>query len=289
MIKLATKETLDDLRKIWKTVFDDDDKYLDLYFDKNILPENSLIYYVDDKPAASLNMVKYDFAFYDEIIPCYYLTALATYPEHRRKGYMDALINEAHLIMYQRSIPLTILIPGEEWLYNFYTSYGFAQTFDANKDVIELKKIWDKTKNIDDAFALFDEKYNKGSFMIKKSKRDFEIILEEQKIYDFESKTLVDGMSRVINPSQLLRIFAKNNPKKKFTLRILGDKQLPQNNAYYTIEDGTVSKFNAAKADIEVTINEFSQLILGYNNDDLPPKFYFYFPKHKPTLSLMLD
>lgn len=289
MIEFATNASLPEIRKIWQSVFLDDNSYLDLYFSHYIKPENSLIYRENGKLTACLNMVEYNFSFYNETLPCYYLTALATYPEHRRKGHMEALICESLVIMLKRGIPLSILIPGEEWLYNFYSRYGFSQTFEANSEIIDLKGIIDKSVDMEDAYKQFDAKYNKDSFQIKKSKDDFATIIKESKLYDYITKTDLDGMSRSINVYELLKIFAKNNPKKKFTLKIFGDKQLLQNNGFYTIEDATVSKFLSAKADIEISIGDFCQLILGYSNEELPPRYYHYFPKHKTSLSLMLD
>ena len=289
MIEFATNTNLTEIRKIWQSIFLDDDSYLDIYFNNYIKPENSLIYRVDGEVAAVLNMVEYNFSFYNEILPCYYLTALATVPKYRRKGYMEALINESMTIMLKRNIALAILIPGEEWLYNFYANYGFSQTFESGSEIIDLKGILDKSTDMDEAFRKFDTKYNNSSFQIKKSKNDFETIIKEDRLYDFQPKTNIDGMSRSINVYELLKIFAKNNVKKKFTIKILGDKQLTQNNAFYTIEDGTVSRFMSAKADIEVNITDFGQLILGYLNEELPPRYYHYFPRQKTSLSLMLD
>ena len=290
MIEFATNASLPEIRKIWQSVFLDDDSYLDLYFNHYIKPDNSLIYKAEDgEVAACLNMVEYSFSYYDEILPCYYLTALATNPKYRRKGYMEALIHESMAIMQKRNIALAILIPGEEWLFNFYSHYGFSQTFEANSEIIDLKGILDNSTDLDEAFKQFDTKYNNSSFQIKKSKSDFETIIKEEKLYNFQPKTNLDGMSRSIDVYALLKVFAKNNPKKKFTLKVHGDKQLPQNNAYYTIEDAKVSRFASAKADIDVNIADFGQLILGYMNEELPAKYYHYFPKQKTSLSLMLD
>lgn len=289
MIKFATKETQPILRKMWQEVFGDDEKYLDIYFSKKYKEENSLIYFENDEPTASLQMWEYKFVFYDEIIPCYYMAGLATYPQHRRKGYMAALINEAFEVMKSRKIPFSILIPAEEWLYNFYANYGYAHTFEQDDTIIPIKKIVDRYKTREEAFEVFNKIYNKGSFKVLKDREQFDTIVEEQILSDFETKTNLDGLSRAVDVFFLLKIYAKNNPKKKFTIKVSGDKQIKENNAFYTIEDGKVSKFVNAIADFNLNIIELCELLLGHENEELPTKIYQYFPKHLPCMNLMLE
>ena len=127
MIEFGTNKTKPVVRQMWQTVFDDSDEYLDIYFTQKYKNENTLIYFEEGEAVASLQMWEYKFSFYDKIIPVYYLAGLATYEQHRRKGYMAALIEKAHEVMRERNIALSFLVPALEWLFTFYEKYGYTK------------------------------------------------------------------------------------------------------------------------------------------------------------------
>lgn len=289
MIVFATAKTKPLVRKMWQTVFEEDDKYLDIYFSQKYKNENTLIYLVDDQPVASLQMWEYNFSFYGTKIPIYYLAGLATYEEHRRKGYMRKLIEEAHRLMKERRIPISVLIPAELWLFNFYEQFGYAQVFEKGKEIIPLKKILDRGVTLEKAFEIFERVYNHSDFTILKDFNQFKTIVEEQKLTDFEEKTNLDGVARVIDVERVLKLYAKQNQAKRFTIRVTGDTHIRENNTYYTIEDGIVSKFPQAIADFEVDIVEICELLMGHDNEEFDARIVGKFPRHKPVMNLMLE
>lgn len=289
MIQFATDETKPLVRKMWQTVFGDGDEYVNIYFTQKYKNENTLIYFADGQAVASLQMWEYEFSFYGKVIPIYYLAGLATYEEHRRKGYMRLLIEEAHKVMHERKIPLSVLIPAEEWLFNFYEQFGYAQVFEKNSEIIPLDKIVERNSSLEKAYEMFSRVYNKADFTILKNFDQFKTIVEEQQLSNFAPKTNLDGMARVIDVETLLRIYAKKNPIKRFTIKVTGDTQLRDNNTFYTIEDGIVSKFPRANANFEVSIQEICELLMGHDNEEFEMRVVSKFPKHKPTMNLMLE
>ncbi len=116
------------LTELWHTVFGDDYGYIDCFFEKAYSYCDVFLTLADSKPVSS---------FY--LLPCYidydgkrykgkYLYAAATYPEHRGKGLMAELINEA--IDYCRNssdIDFISLVPAQEGLYNYYGRFGFKE------------------------------------------------------------------------------------------------------------------------------------------------------------------
>lgn len=289
MIQFATEKTKPLVRNMWQTVFGDSDEYVNIYFSQKYKNENTLIYFVDDEAVASLQMWEYEFSFYGKTIPIYYLAGLATYEQHRRKGYMSALLQEAHSVMRERKIPLSILIPAEEWLFNFYEHFGYAQVFEKNSELIPLNKIVERSATLEKAFEMFDRVYNKTDFTIIKSFEQFKTIVDEQRLSNFPHKTNLDGVARIIDVEALLKIYAKKNPIKRFTVKVTGDTQLRENNTFYTIEDGIVSKFTQANANFEVSILEICELLMGHDNEEFETRVVSKFPKHKPIMNLMLE
>lgn len=289
MILFATEKTKPLVRNMWQTVFGDSDEYVNIYFSQKYKHENTLIYFVDDEAVASLQMWEYEFLFYGQKIPVYYLAGLATYEEHRRKGYMTELMEEAHRVMKERKIALSILIPAEEWLYNFYEQFGYAQVFEKDNQIIPLDKILERCDSLEKAFEMFDRVYNKTDFTVLKDINQFKTIVEEQRLAGFEKKTNLYGVARVIDVEDLLKMYAKKNPIKRFTIKVTGDTQLRDNNTFYTIEDGIVSKFARANADFDVDIVEICELLMGHDNEEFEIRIVNKFPRHKPIMNLMLE
>lgn len=289
MIEFGSNSTRPLVRQMWQTVFEDSDEYVDIYFSQKYKNENTLIYFEEGKPAASLQMWEYKLAFYDKQIPIYYLAGLATYEEYRRRGYMTALIEKAHEVMKERGVAMSVLVPAEEWLYTFYEQYGYAQVFFAGDELIPLQRILKRNNSLERSFEMFDRIYNKRAFTILKSFEQFKAIVEEQEVSNFEEKRDLSGVARVIDVESLLKIYAKNNPSKKFTIRVTGDTQFRHNNTFYTVEDGIVSKFPNAITDFQVSIKEICELLMGIHNEEFSIKLIHKFPSHSPSMNLMLE
>ena len=116
MIKLADSSTAPYIRKMWLDCFHDSPEFMDLYFSEKYKNENTLLYEEDEKPVASLQLLPYQFSFYGKEVSSAYISGACTLPEYRKRGYMGRLLNEAFRLMHSRNIPISILIPAEDWL-----------------------------------------------------------------------------------------------------------------------------------------------------------------------------
>ncbi len=99
------------------------------------------------------------------------------------------------------------------------------------------------------------------------------------------------GMARVINVEYLLSHYARFFPEKEFTLKIT-DPIISLNEGIYIIKNGTVSKEtrNASQEKpVEMSIDQFTQAILGYHIEELPGQMEKFFPSSNPYMSLMMD
>lgn len=281
MIQFANKDTATVVRSMWKTCFDDNDEYMDLYFSRQYKNENTLIYWVDNVAVASLQMIPYSIRFYGEVIPFYYLAGLCTLPEYRNKGYMGQLIYRSFAVMQERNIPLSILVPAEEWLFGYYEKYGFETTFDKSKNDIGFKAFLDKHQsNCSDAYRAFDKEYQQRDFCVLKSEYDFETIIQEYIMDNKPLKYNLRGMSYITDPLFMLGLYAKKNQEKNFTIKT--------ENQTYEISNGCV-KLNTSKPDIEVSINMLARLLFGYHTTELSNEYSSLFEEHSPVLNLMLE
>ncbi len=286
MMRFATSEDKQVLMEMWKICFGDTDEYIDLIFSNKYKNENTLIYFQEDRAVACLQMQPYTIRMYNEIIPFYYLVGLCTLPEYRNKGYMGKLINESFNVMKSRNIPLSILVPAEDWLYGYYEKFGFVQTFDKGVNPVNLKSIIQEYPyNPDKAFNVFDAQYQKEDFTVLKTEKDFYIIVKEYIADGMPTKYNLGGMASIIDISYFLNLYAKNHPQNEFVVKMKSD----EDSTYYHISNKAVLKISTLDFDIEADTKLLTRLIFGYKMNELPSSYSSYFEEHYPILNLMLE
>lgn len=271
MIEFAEKNNENELKAIWKTVFNDTDFFINLYFKYYFTPNNTLIFKIQDKIASMLFMHPYKFRFWDETIFCYYLSGLATLPEFRSQGIMNQLIDVSNKVMQERNIPLAILIPSDKNMYSFYSKSGYKQVFDKNEKKIPLKSLIDNNNSLVESYAVFDKIYREKDFCIQKKFADFQAIIADWEHDRRPPKTNIAGMAKLIAPHFLFDIF-KQNTGNNFKLNLVqSDKIYLRNNV------------------LTVNVKTLCRLLFGFRTSHFSSGINRIFPEHKPVLNLMLE
>ena len=200
MITLANKHTRPAVRQMWKTCFNDTEAFMDLYFAEKYSDGNTLVYMENNRAVASLQMLPYTFTFHGAHIPVAYVSGACTLPAFRNRGYMGRLLQASVEVMKQRSIPLSILVPANEHLYQYYERYGYVRVFEKDDAVIPLREIWEEAKgDADVAYQSFNNLFKDRDFCIQKTKADFLTIVKDAALEGFPPKTNLSGMVRVID------------------------------------------------------------------------------------------
>jgi predicted acetyltransferase len=257
MIQFANESTMPLVRQMWKTCFGDADDFLDILFKYKYRNENTLIYFERDKAVASLQMLPYSIIFYGKEIPFAYLAGLCTLPEYRRRGYMDQLIHKAHGVIEERGIPLSILVPAEDWLYGFYEKYGYQKVFEkGSTPLYPLKKILEDNPDMTGAYKVYDALFRNKDFCVQKTFTDFKVIVEEQIIDGFPEKYDIAGMARIMDVDFLYGLYSEKH----------------------------------SHTDMEIKdIRFLCRLLFGYKTDELNEPFRSLFPLHHPVMNQMLE
>lgn len=139
MIALANKTNVEGLKKIWQICFGDSEAYIDSFFQKQMKPENTLVYYHNQElPVAMLFLLPAKLNVQGQVFPAQYLYAACTLPEYRGRGYMKQLVDAASELGKGRGIANTILVPAEESLFEFYKKCGYQRFF--QRKVLKLSK-----------------------------------------------------------------------------------------------------------------------------------------------------
>lgn len=291
MIRYADTETQPQVRRMWKTVFDDSDAYIDLYFRDKYRNHRTLIYLEGDRVTASLQMLPYCFTFCGNSIPVVYISGVCTLPEARKKGYMRRLLLRSFDEMAKNGIPLALLVPQEEGLLNLYGKYGFAQTFDAGKEELpSLKALLDKHRgNLKSAYKEFDDPLRREEMTVQKSFDDFRTIVEEARLFGFEAKRNLIGMARIIDATKLFSLFAARYDRLSFSV-VVSDEGLKQNNALFTVCEGKSMKNGlSVRPSFSVDVRELVQLLLGYRTSRKEEPLRSIFPEKNPQMNRMLE
>lgn len=282
MIELANNDTEASVREMWKTVFEDEDDYIDLYFSRKYKNENTLIYFEKGLAVASLQMNPYTLSFYGKKVPFYYLVGLCTLPEYQKKGYMSQLISKAHEVMCERGIPLSILVPAEDWLFDYYERFGYVRVSDSTeKPLYPLKDILKQYPDMEDSYQAFVHHFQSQDFCIQKDYLDFETIVDEYNIDGCPDKYNLAAMAYIVDIEYLMSIYAKSNHDKSFIFKI-GEER-------YKIVKGACEKTKAQAALFNTDVPSLCRMLFGYKTNELEPKYRALFPEHQLEVNFMLE
>lgn len=302
MIQFASQSIRPQVRRMWKTVFGDQDSYMDVYFRWKYKDENTLVWVEDGKVVSSLQMLPYRFTFCGTELPILYLSGVATLSECRNHGFMGQLLSASFQEARRREIPLMLLVPQEEWLLKYYSRYSFARTFDpGTEDLISLKALMDKFPgDLKAAYNAFDACFRGQEMTVQKTFDDFRAIVEEAALYAYPAKRNLIGMARVIDVERLLTLFAGKYTDRLFDI-FIHDGQISENNSLCRVYGGLVKKgrlsgglvtpggVSRKSPSLRANIGEMAQLLLGYHTAQKPEPLKTLFPEKRPQMHFMLE
>jgi len=130
MISYGKAEYIAELKIMWHTIFGDTESYLNSFFDKVYKDENTLVDIEDGNVVSVLFMIPYKFKVNGQENKIVYLYALATDPAYRGRKIMSKLIEKSLDISTKRGYALSVLIPADDSLFEYYRQFGFEEYFD---------------------------------------------------------------------------------------------------------------------------------------------------------------
>lgn len=173
---------------LWKLCFHDTDEFTRFYFDHKYKSENTLVYSEQGEVVAALQMLPYPMTFYGATVYCSYISGACTNPAVRSKGIMKSLLHSALGRMKDRHIPLSILIPQEQWLFDYYKRAGYTAAFyglwQKNRvipgnnvtNVVRLKRE-DAIRSISEYYSYFTNRMQQYDCCVQHTEEDFNSIL----------------------------------------------------------------------------------------------------------------
>lgn len=183
---------LQQLKTLWQLSFDDTDAFIRLFFTRVYRKENALYLKQAGQIVSAIQILPYTMQFHGMEIPISYIYGACTHPAERGKGLMSRLIQKAFDTMKERDIALTVIIPAEKSLFDYYRRFGYTEAFDYAIETIfplQTKACEDTDIAVASAdafkqeslFNYFDRKQRERQCYVLHSREDFDTLLCELK------------------------------------------------------------------------------------------------------------
>ncbi|MCL2539302.1 MAG: GNAT family N-acetyltransferase [Oscillospiraceae bacterium] len=137
MIRSATSYDIPALKEIWDSCFSDPISYIDFVFDRLAKPTDAVIFEDGDKIVSMLLMIDATFVYREESVDVVYILGAATAAQYQNRGIMTYLLDHAENLARHKGVQLSVLVPGEQYLYNYYKKRGYSADF--NVRLVKLK------------------------------------------------------------------------------------------------------------------------------------------------------
>ena len=144
-IRFPFESDYENLKKLWKTSFDDSEESLDYFFKNTASPDRVLAVFQNKKPVSALYMLESEIVISEKTYSAYYIYAVCTHPDFRGKGLMKSLFEELFNVAKSRNIDYLFLVPEEDYLFKLYEKLGFKNGFSYSEKTL-LKKNYANNK-----------------------------------------------------------------------------------------------------------------------------------------------
>ena len=140
-IETAGAEDMDEIRKLWKQSFDDQDAYMDYYFSNVSTRNHIFVAKTDSKIISMVHLNPYTLAETTAGVTTYkkggYIVGVATDPEFRRQGIMSMLMKYVLSYAAENDYDYIYLMPEKEI---YYKGLGFAPVVESGfYNITDLK------------------------------------------------------------------------------------------------------------------------------------------------------
>lgn len=130
------------LAHLWREAFGDGERETALFFRNRWRPENSLVIEENGRVISALYLLPCQMETAGGRVQAHYIYGAATLQAFRGKGYMGALIEAAAKAGQARGDYASVLLPGEERLYEFYRRFGYRTVFGVEEITLTREEIF---------------------------------------------------------------------------------------------------------------------------------------------------
>ena len=127
--------------------------------------------------------------YYGTEISVNYIYGACTLPSERGQGLMRQLIAEAFEVMKSRKVALTVIIPADPWLFDYYRDLGYTEAFDYSEEtyIRPYEIAWEQgilivppeVPSMETLYKFFDKKQRERTCYVLHGYDDFVTILRD--------------------------------------------------------------------------------------------------------------
>lgn len=137
MIRHATEEDIVQLKSLWNQSFHDPLNYVDFIYREVSRPADTFVYDIGGELASMMILIPTVFVFKDKGVKTMYIYGAATAQRHRQRGIMTAMLRHAEEYARDLDFALSIIVPGDKYLFDYYRRRGYSADF--NCRMINIK------------------------------------------------------------------------------------------------------------------------------------------------------
>ena len=253
----ATREQFrrEGVRLLMQTVFNDSDKALDIFFSHMYTPSGNYCRVEDGQVVSAAQALPYSVNYHGQHADAVYLYAVGTLPQFRGQGMVSRLFKYMHRGLLCQGKVLSTLLIEQPGLQEMYEKLGYAQVGTApqqDENVVENGfEAYDRWQHSRPCVLLHDERTWAALQVYNRFDKSYYLV-----------KPHYQGMVRVVNALEALRLYAAVHPDRSLTLRVTGDEHISENNGCYAIEGGTVQRVaRCTSIKTVLTINQLAEFL----------------------------
>lgn len=184
-----------EVKQLFSAGFKESTKWTDWFFNNVYRDEDALIAYDGNQLAACLMLDPYTLKLGHASVGAGYISCCTTSTQHRRKGYMSRLLDDALREAVNRGYAVVSLIPASERLYFFYDHFGFSTVFYSDEQrytSLHNFQFSERYTEIAPSFEHFSKLEHLRHSAILHSESDFKYILEDNAIDEGNVISIID-------------------------------------------------------------------------------------------------
>lgn len=141
-LRLAQADEIARLKEVWKLCFGDEDQYIDFFYQNRFNERNTAVLADDKIIAAMLTMLPMKLKQPGkETVNAAMIYGVATHPGYQKRGFSSKLLHYSSRILMEKGIPVSVLVPAEESLFEFYRKQGYQEAFYIREAVLAREEI----------------------------------------------------------------------------------------------------------------------------------------------------
>ena len=243
------------VRLLMQTVFNDSDKALDIFFSHMYTPSGNYCRVEDGQVVSAAQALPYSVNYHGQHADAVYLYAVGTLPQFRGQGMISRLFKYMHRGLLCQGKVFSSLLIEQPGLQEMYEKLGYAQVGTAplqDENVVENGfEAYDRWQHSRPCVLLHDERTWAALQVYSRFDKSYYLV-----------KPHYQGMVRVVNALEALRLYAAAHLDRSLTLRVTGDEHISENNGCYAIEGGTVQRVaRCTSIKTVLTINQLAEFL----------------------------